>query len=223
MDQSGDRMRYGQATETRHYGKYAGVVADNGPPPSGSHRGEILVNVPGILEETPDGDGNQPIQVTAAPAFLPGYFFVPNVNDTVWVEFVDGDINHPIWSGVWYPRDKTPVTVDGDAPTLDQKIIRTRSGQVIQLDDTSGSQQLVIKDEVHKATITFDGNGITITSPTALTLNFKPDGGTAATLTLDSNGVTATCGQSSLTVSDSQIVLSRPAVSLTVASTVDVS
>jgi hypothetical protein len=223
MEQDGDRMRYGQETTERHYGKYAGVVADNNPPASGPHRGEIVVSVPGILEETPDGNGNQPIKVTAAPAFLPGYFFVPNQNDTVWVEFVDGNINYPVWSGVWYPRGKTPATVNGDAPTLDQKIIRTRSGQVIQLDDSSGSERFVIKDEVHKATIVLDDNGITITSPTAIALNFQPDGGTSATLTLDSNGLTATCGQSSLTISSSQIVLSRPSVNLTVASTVDVS
>ena len=52
------------------------------------------------------------------------------------IVFVNGDINVPIWTAVWYPADATPKTVSGDAPTLDQKIIRTRSGQVIQLDDT---------------------------------------------------------------------------------------
>jgi hypothetical protein len=215
--------RYGRQPPERYFGKYAGLVADNSPPDSGSHRGEVVVTVPGILEETAEGSGSQPIKVRAAPAFLPGYFFVPNHNDTVWVEFVNGDINYPIWSAVWYPKDETPKTVDGSAPTQEQKIIRTKSGQVIQLEDTSGSEQLVIKNEVHKATITFDKSGITITSENGIALNYQPSGGSTATLTLDSNGIAASCGQSSLTVTDQQIVLSRPAVSLTVASTVDVS
>src|SRR5271165_3442505 len=135
MSGSDDDPRYGRQPPVRYYGKYAGVVAGNGPPDSGSHRGEVTVTVPGILEETADGSGSQPIKVVASPAFLPGYFFVPNDNDTVWVEFVNGDINFPIWTGVWYPQDGTPNTVDGSAPTLDQKVIRTKSGQVIQLDD----------------------------------------------------------------------------------------
>lgn len=194
--------RYGIQKPEHYYGKYAGLVVDNAAPASGAHRGDVVVTVPGILEETADGSGSQPLQVTASPSFLPGFFFVPNQGDAVWVEFVDGDINYPIWTGVWYPPGDTPQTVAAAAPTLDQRVIRTRSGQVIQFDDTDGSEQLVIKDEKNKASITFDKNGITITSDT---------------------GIALICGQSSLKLSDQQIVLSRPAVTLTVASTVDVS
>jgi len=218
-----DDARYGRELADRYFGKYAGVVADNGPPDSGTHRGEVLVTVPGILEETADGSGSQPLKVRAAPGLLPGFFFVPAQNDNVWVEFVNGDINFPIWTAVWYPQDATPKTADGDAPTQDQKIIRTKSGHVIEFDDTSGSEQIVISHGTQKAILTFDKDGITITSEKAIALNFKPSSGTGASLTIDENGVTATCGQSSLTLDSSQIALSRPDVTLKVASTVDVS
>lgn len=207
----------------RYYGKYAGIVVDNAGRDSGEHRGEVTVQVPGILEETPDGLGNQPLQLVAAPALPPGFFFVPDPAATVWVEFVDGDIANAVWSGAWYAQDGAPKDVDGAAPTLDHRIIRSRSGQVILFDDSDGAERLVVKDEKNMSTITLDKNGITIVAKAGIAITYQPDGGTAATLSVNDQGIVASCGQSSLTVSDQQIALSRPAVTLTVASTVDVS
>lgn len=200
MPWNGDKQRDGRRQEERHYGKYAGSVVDNGPPTSGAHRGEVVVTVPGILEETPDGSGNQPIKVLAAPAFLPGYFFVPEQDDRVWVEFVDGDLNYPIWTGVWYPQDATPNTTDSAAPTRDQKIIRTKSGLVVQLDDTSGSEQLVIKDEKNSNTITLDKNGVGINAASGA-------------------NVTLTVGQSTVVVENNDITLTSGAARIKMGST----
>jgi hypothetical protein len=85
------------------------------------------------------------------------------VGDNIWVEFGAGDINNPIWTGVWYPQDKTPKTADEQAPTEDQKIIRTAAGHVLQLDDSSGAEKILL---VHKtgSTVEIDQDGkITIT------------------------------------------------------------
>jgi hypothetical protein len=207
MTDADDDARYGQHPPRHYYGKYAGLVTDNKPPSSGSHLGQVMVKVPGILEETPDGSSHQPIEVLAAPAFLPGFFFVPEIEAPVWVEFVAGDINTPIWTGVWYPDDATPKAIDageptqpGSAPTLDQKVIRTRSGQVIQLDDTDGSEQLVIKDEKNGNTITCSSTGITIWATGSggnVTLQFGGGQQPTATVVVQDNTITLTAGDSS--------------------------
>ena len=177
----------------RYYGKYPGLVRDN-LAPDGAHRGRIKVQVPGILEEgTPDGGGSKPLEVYADPCFMPGFFFIPEPGAQVWVEFVAGDINTPIWTGVWYPRDTTPQTFDGAAPTETQKIIRTVSGQQIQLDDTGGDEKLVIQDGVNQNVLTMNADGLTLQrgdsrvklTDGALELTF---GGN--TLKLDSSGAT---------------------------------
>ncbi|MCG9967142.1 phage baseplate assembly protein V [Pelotomaculum terephthalicicum JT] len=146
----------------KYFGKYPGVVLSNDPPQNGPHRGELLVEVHGILEETPDGKSQRPIQVMAKPCFPPSFFFIPEEKDNVWVEFGAGDINNPIWTGVWYPQGKTPNTADAQAPAKFQKIIRTASGQVIQLDDSDKNEKLVIRDEKNNSTVTLDANGITV-------------------------------------------------------------
>ena len=226
-----DDPRYGQSHARRYYGKYAGLVTDDGPPSDGSaHRGQVKVQVPGILEETPDRQDQQPIEVLAYPAFLPGFFFVPKNEDPVWVEFVAGDINYPIWTGVWYPDDAAPKATDpgqptqaGEAPTLDQKIIRTASGQVIQLDDTSGSEQLVIKDETNGNTITLDSKGIKVEDANNNTVTLDSNGikvedSNSNTVTMDADGIkgeaTASGGSVTFTFGQATVVIKDGSISL---------
>jgi uncharacterized protein involved in type VI secretion and phage assembly len=197
----------------RYYGKYAGIVVTNGPPDSGDHRGQLTVRVPGILEEKPGSDQSQPIEVIAAPSFLPGFFFIPEVNDNVWVEFVAGDINFPIWTGVWYPRDRPPKDADGGAPTEQTKVIRTISGQVIQLDDTADSERIVLRDAKNDNTITLDKAGIK--------LEGKPSDGSImlvfgrGTVTITDSGVEVVHGDNKVTLTDSGVEVARGANKVT--------
>ena len=173
-DTVGNESRF---QETKRYGKYPGVVLQNDAPNNNPEqeqdyakcRGELLVEIVGILEEVPTTDDNssaiqqRSMQVFAKPCFGTGTFFVPEIGEKVWIEFLAGDPACPIWTGAWYPQDSFPKTSDQEGPTRFQKIIRTASGQVIQLDDTEGEEKIVI---LHKAgsTIDIDPDGkITIT------------------------------------------------------------
>ena len=163
----------------KYYGKYPGLVLGNTVPEEeddyGDHRGELLVEIPGILEETPDGEGQQPIQVWAKPCFHSGHFYIPEEQTQVWVEFAAGDINSPLWTGVWYPQDAAPATTDDEAPTEFQKIIRTASGHVVQLDDTEDEQKIVIK-HMQGSIIQIDKDGhITIEHTDGFKIELKAD------------------------------------------------
>jgi hypothetical protein len=145
-------------TEKR-YGKYPGRVLENTKPEDADHRGELLVEVPGILEEAPDGSGERALQVVAKPCFVPGSFIIPDAQAQVWVEFVAGEIDFPVWTGVWFPTDAPPRTHDDQAPTEFQKIVRTASGHVIQVDDTENEEKIVIHHKsLSVVTIDKDGN-----------------------------------------------------------------
>lgn len=185
-----------QEQETRkYYGKYPAVVVSNGAPEDGSdHRGEVRVQVLGILEEDPSGNGERPLEVTAKPCLPPGFFFVPEPQDHLWVEFAAGDVDSPLWSGVWYPDDAPPQTPDGDPPTEHQKIIRTAKGHVLLLDDTDGGEQIVLLDGPNGNRITCDQDGVLVEDANGNSITLSADGIELADangngLTMDSSGV----------------------------------
>lgn len=79
-----------------------------------------------------------------------GGFFIPDVQDEVLVAFEHGDINRPIVIGsLWSVEDKSPEKNEDGRNNI--KKIRTRSGNEIILDDSSGKERI----EIH----TKDGKG----------------------------------------------------------------
>lgn len=86
----------------RYWGKYRGFVIDINDP---DKRFRIRCQVPELL-------GNFYTD-WATPCVHPfgglpnqGMAWVPRVGSGVWVEFEAGDINRPIWSGVWWARNE---------------------------------------------------------------------------------------------------------------------
>lgn len=143
VDGMESRNSNGQAE--RLYGKYPGIVLDNTAQEDQAHRGELLVEIHGILEEDSSGQGQRPLQAIAKPCFTNGFFFIPEIDTHIWIEFAAGEISQPIWTGVWYPNDKAPLSVDDESPSEFQKIIRTASGHLLQIDDTEGEEQIFLK------------------------------------------------------------------------------
>lgn len=145
-----------QAQRPKYFGKYPAVVVDNASSGGGAHLAKVKVRVPAILEEDESGDP-RPIEVVARPCLPPGFFFVPEVGAHVWVEFGAGELDTPIWVGVWYPDDATPAAAGDTAPSEKQQVIRTPGEHVITLDDDAGT--IVIEDK-HGNTVTLGSNGI---------------------------------------------------------------
>jgi hypothetical protein len=218
-------------TEARRYGKYAAVVLDNEPLEGKSaHYGDLVVQVPGILEEKPDGSGERPLQGVARPCFPPGTFFVPEVGARVWVEFVAGNVNELVWVGVWYPSRAeaettgVPLNVDGESPSRYQKVIRTVSGHVIHLEDLaddSTSVRLVIRDETNNRTMTLDHEGIKLETSdddkisealiTSSKVRLSVEGG-ESTLEMTKDSITLARGASTIEITDGGIKLTSAAV-----------
>jgi uncharacterized protein involved in type VI secretion and phage assembly len=131
------------------YGKYRGTVTDTDDP---DQSGRVKVQVPSLFDDD-STDWAMPCLPYAPSGH--GFFVMPEVGDTVWVEFEGGDPSHPIWNGGWWPTGKAPNLKPA------QKLIETASGQHLLLDDTSGSLQIEIKDG-NGNTITLASSGITL-------------------------------------------------------------
>jgi uncharacterized protein involved in type VI secretion and phage assembly len=164
--------------EGRYYGKYRGLVVDNQDP---ENLGRLRVRVPRVLGPdvvtgwaTPcvpyGGDRNQ------------GFFCIPDAGASVWVEFEAGDLEFPIWVGMFWSKpggeSESPRPNNGDGseqrspqspPT--RKIIKTKRGHTIQFEDDGEEERIVICDGQNENRIVFGSSGMSIVSHGGITAN----------------------------------------------------
>jgi uncharacterized protein involved in type VI secretion and phage assembly len=149
--------------EGRYYGKHAAFVVDNADPES---RGRLRLRIPSVL-------GNDVVSGWALPcvpyggAAGQGFYFIPEKDANVWVEFEAGNLDFPIWVGSFWskPGGSTEVPKPGDSqspPT--RKIIRTLKGNSIEMEDKDSDEVFIIKynDGSNTNVVTMDKNGIQI-------------------------------------------------------------
>ncbi len=123
---------------SRYFGKYRGTVTDNNDPTS---RGRIKVRVPAVLGG---------LEVWAMPC-TPyagdgmGFYAQPETGTGIFVEFEAGDPSYPIWTGFFWADNQLPKNESGAGATPPLKIIRTRQGLMVTLDDDG--QKISLSDE----------------------------------------------------------------------------
>jgi len=132
-----------------YFGKYTGIVKDNR---DDQNLGQLQVSVPTIFQ--PDE------LVTARPALPYGFFFVPENETKVWVEFEGGDPGLPLWTGVQYVPGEWANEAKANPPQ--KRVIKTASGHLIIFDDKDGEAGIEIKDGVNGHDITLNKDGISV-------------------------------------------------------------
>jgi uncharacterized protein involved in type VI secretion and phage assembly len=147
------------------FGVYPALV-QNVADPEG--QGRVEVSLPWAVD--PD---EGPLQIWARMATLMagqgrGTWFMPDVGDEVLVAFEAGNVRRPyIVGALWNGADTPPVSMDG-AGENNLKVIHSRAGVKITLDDTSGDarlicetpsgQRIMLEDNTRTVTIE-DGSG----------------------------------------------------------------
>jgi phage protein D len=142
-------------------GLYIGLVTDNQDPKG---QGRVKVKYPWLSDDhTSDwarvvisGGGNER-----------GIEFLPEVNDEVLVGFEMGDIHYPyVLGGLWNGRDAPaiPQAKATSANKVQQRVIRSRTGHMITLDDSDGGGGVTIQDKNgNKVVLDSAANNLTIT------------------------------------------------------------
>jgi phage protein D/phage baseplate assembly protein gpV len=152
--------------------------------------GRVKVKYPWLSEQD-ESDWTRIASLMAGPQR--GIYYLPEVDDEVLVAFEHGDIHRPyIVGALWNSKDKPPAAKDQalDGGKVAQRVIKTRSGHEIILDDKSGSEQIIIRDKTgnnemvidsasNSMSINVDGD-FTVTAKGKITLQSTQD------LTLDS-------------------------------------
>lgn len=155
-----------EKVENRYYGKYRAFVVDNADP---ENRGRLRLRIPKVL-------GKDVVSGWALPcapyggASDQGFFFIPEKDAGVWVEFEAGNLDYPVWVGTFWSKpggkSEAPEEVQTNTPT--QRAIKTLSGILIHLDDSE--KALTIKDPTGN-TIKISPNEFKITAEKNLTID----------------------------------------------------
>src|SRR5438270_5492912 len=135
--------------ESSGYGVEVGIVSNVQDP---QQLGRIKVQIP-RLPTGPESDWARVAQPAAGAGR--GFYWLPEVGDEVLIAFELGQVNRPYVIGaLWNGKDKPMKTAYTDDNTT--RMIQTKSGHQIILDDKSGDEKIVIGDKSGKRTITFD-------------------------------------------------------------------
>src|SRR5262245_48233297 len=124
------------------YGVYPALVSDIKDP---DNQGRVKI----MLPWAPD-TGSSRYEAWARLATLMGgnnrgSWFIPDVNDEVLVSFEGGDARRPyVIGGLWNGSDAAPESMDGAGKNA-KKVLRSRNGVKISLDDTDGQEQLTLE------------------------------------------------------------------------------
>jgi phage baseplate assembly protein V len=154
-----------RSTDRRYYGVVEAVVAKVTDDPE--HECRVTLRFPFFDGATAETDWCRVAQPYAGNGY--GAVFVPEEGDEVLVAFVHGDMRFPIVLGGLYNGVDKPPT-DRTA-SRDQKMIRTKHGHQVVLDDsqgqeairitTAGGHELILDDA--SGTVAITGNGVKIT------------------------------------------------------------
>lgn len=150
-----------------------GVVTDNKDPDK--KQGRVKVKLPYIVGTSGESGG---IVTDWARLVVPGggatrgVYYLPEVNDEVLVAFEQGDINRPyvlggLWNGTDAPPKGNDTIVDSSSGVVNQRIIQSRTGHIVTLDDTDSKQMITLVTQGgHKVTLDDTSGGVNITVTT---------------------------------------------------------
>ncbi|MGA1871573.1 MAG: phage baseplate assembly protein V [bacterium] len=150
---------------SRFYGVTVGIVTNNADE---EELGRVKVSFPWLSDQ----DESYWARILTPMAGQDrGIYFLPEVGDEVLVAFEHGDLNFPyILGALWNGTDTPPETNSDGENNL--RFIKSRSGHIIRLDDTDGSEKIEIIDKAEKNSIVIStaDNTITINADADITI-----------------------------------------------------
>jgi uncharacterized protein involved in type VI secretion and phage assembly len=188
------------APGARWYGIYPALVKDIADPDG---QGRVKVSLPWA----PDLDGGSYEAWARLGTMMGGKnrgtWFVPDRDDEVVVGFEGGDPRRPyVLGGLWNGSDTPPESMDGGGNNY-KKVIRSRNGVKVTLDDTDGQEQLALETPGGQKVTLKDGPGsVTIEDSNGNSVKLESAGITiTASAKVTVNASTAEISAGMLTVS----------------------
>jgi uncharacterized protein involved in type VI secretion and phage assembly len=142
----------------KFYGKYRGTVINNVDP---EQIGRIQAIVPDVSNVVPT---SWAMPCLPGAGINTGMFTVPPIGGGVWIEFEQGNPDHPIWTGgYWGITAEVPVLAHTVPPAIDGITLQTTLKNGIVISDLPGVGGIMIQSTTG-ASIIVNDIGIIITN-----------------------------------------------------------
>lgn len=153
------------SSDGRYYGKYRGVVMNNIDP---MQMGRVQVQVPDVM-----GIGLSSWAMACVPftGKQSGVYCVPQIGAGVWVEFEQGDPDHPIWvGGFWGSVADVPALALAGLPVSPSIVLQTGNQNTLMISDLPGPTGGILLKTTAGALISINEIGITISNGQGATI-----------------------------------------------------
>lgn len=141
----------------KFYGKYRGMVLSNIDP---MQQGRLLVQVPDVAGLAP---ATWALPCVPVAGLQNGMFALPMINSGVWVEFEQGDPDHPIWCGCfWGSGAEVPALAHATPPGVQAITLQTALQNGLTISDLPGPTGGIMLKSASGATLIVNDTGIYI-------------------------------------------------------------
>lgn len=141
----------------KFFGKYRGMVLSNIDP---MQQGRLLVQVPDVAGLAP---ATWALPCVPVAGLQNGMFALPMINSGVWVEFEQGDPDHPIWCGCfWGSGAEVPALARATPPGVQAITLQTALQNGVTISDLPGPTGGIMLKSASGATLIVNDTGIYI-------------------------------------------------------------
>jgi len=178
----------------RIFGAVVGIVTSNKDP---DNLGRIKVRFPWLTDDDASHWARMAVPMAGKER---GLYMLPEVDDEVLVMFEHGLIEYPyIIGALWNGKDKPPE--ENSDGKNNKRMLKSRSGHTIVLDDTDGKEKIIIRDKNGKNELIMDAKEGTLSITSEKDLNIKANG--KLNISAESDAIAIKCKTFSVDASDS--------------------
>lgn len=139
------------------YGKYRGVVLNNIDP---MQQGRLQVQVPDVTGLAPASWAMPCVPVAGVQS---GMVALPVIGSGVWVEFEQGMVDHPIWTGCfWGSAAEVPALSRATPPAISAITLQTPLQNGLTVSDLPGPTGGIMLKSATGASVIVNDTGIYI-------------------------------------------------------------
>ena len=156
----------GHESTGRYFGVVVGIVTDNQDP---NNMARVRVKFPWLSDDNESWWARIAVPMAGSGR---GTYFLPEVDDEVLVAFEHGDVRSPYVVGALWNGKDSPPTNNSDGQN-NIRLIHSRSGHLVRLDDTDGDEKIEIIDKTggNKITIKSSDNSLSLECTGKMTLH----------------------------------------------------